>query len=174
MRAATHAAEPPLEPPGMRDKSHGLCVGKNAEFSFDPPMANSSMFVRPINTASAAFKLAMTVASYGGRKPSKIREAHVVGSPCEQRRSFTATGSPASGPTGLPDFRRLSIASACAIAPAESTRKKGSNGAVVLFDAFQASPRKLGGSDLAGGQLLNQFRRVEAGHCYSPKTAGTK
>ena len=57
------AAEPPLEPPGTRDRSHGLCVGKKAEFSFDPPMANSSMFVRPISTASAAFSLATTVAS---------------------------------------------------------------------------------------------------------------
>ena len=63
MRAATLAAEPPLEPPGMRLRSHGLCVGKKAEFSFDPPMANSSMLVRPINTASAAFSLATTVAS---------------------------------------------------------------------------------------------------------------
>ena len=29
-------------------------------------MANSSMFVLPISTASAAFSRAMTVASYGG------------------------------------------------------------------------------------------------------------
>ena len=63
MRAATAAAEPPLLPPGMHDKSHGFRVGKKAEFSFDPPIANSSMFVRPINTASAAFNLATTVAS---------------------------------------------------------------------------------------------------------------
>ena len=63
IRAATHAAEPPLDPPGIRDRSQGLCVGKKAEFSFDPPIANSSMFVRPISTASAAFSRAMTVAS---------------------------------------------------------------------------------------------------------------
>ena len=63
IRAATAAAEPPLEPPGTRDRSQGLCVGKKAEFSFDPPMANSSMLVRPISTASAAFSLATTVAS---------------------------------------------------------------------------------------------------------------
>ena len=37
-----------------------------AEFSFEPPMANSSMFVLPMNTASAARSRAMTVASYGG------------------------------------------------------------------------------------------------------------
>ena len=31
--AATAAAEPPEEPPGMRDVSHGLCVTPKAEFS---------------------------------------------------------------------------------------------------------------------------------------------
>ena len=41
-------------------------------------MANSSMFVRPISTASAALSRATTVASYGGRKFSSIREAQVV------------------------------------------------------------------------------------------------
>ena len=63
IRAATQAAAPPLEPPGIRDKSQGFRVGKKAEFSFDPPIANSSMFVLPISTASAALSLAMTVAS---------------------------------------------------------------------------------------------------------------
>ena len=63
IRAATAAAEPPLLPPGTRERSQGLRVGKNAEFSFDPPMANSSMFVRPISTASAARRRATTVAS---------------------------------------------------------------------------------------------------------------
>ena len=63
IRAATQAAAPPLEPPGIRDRSQGLCVGWKAEFSFDPPMANSSMLVLPISTASAAFSRAITVAS---------------------------------------------------------------------------------------------------------------
>ena len=47
----------------MRVRSQGLRVGKKAEFSFEPPMANSSMFVLPISTASAALSLATTVAS---------------------------------------------------------------------------------------------------------------
>ena len=44
----------------------------------------------------------MTVASYGGRKFSSIREAQVVVWPRSQSMSFTATGRPASRPTGLP------------------------------------------------------------------------
>jgi len=33
--ALTAAADPPLEPPGVRDKSQGLNVGPYAEFSVD-------------------------------------------------------------------------------------------------------------------------------------------
>ena len=63
MSAATQAAEPPLEPPGARVTSQGLRTGPNAEFSLEPPIANSSMFVLPTITASAARKRATTSAS---------------------------------------------------------------------------------------------------------------
>ena len=61
--AATAAAEPPEEPPGMRDVSHGLRVIWKAEFSVELPIANSSMFNRPNTTAPAAFSFSITVAS---------------------------------------------------------------------------------------------------------------
>ena len=61
--AAMQAAAPPLDPPGIRSVSHGLHVFLKAEFSVEPPIANSSMFVLPINTASAFFNFATTVAS---------------------------------------------------------------------------------------------------------------
>ena len=64
--AATAAAEPPLEPPGTRSRSHGLCTGPNAEFSLDEPIANSSQFVLPTSTAPAPASRAHAVASYGG------------------------------------------------------------------------------------------------------------
>ena len=99
IRAATQAAAPPLEPPGMQAKSQGLRVGKNAEFSFEPPIANSSMFVRPRNTASAARSFSTIAASYGGRKLASIFDAQVVNSPFVQIKSFTATGKPPSNPT---------------------------------------------------------------------------
>ncbi len=60
--AATAAAEPPPEPPGIRSRSHGLCVGPYAEFSVEDPMANSSMFVLPRITMSAARSRSVTVA----------------------------------------------------------------------------------------------------------------
>lgn len=63
MSAATQAAEPPLDPPGARDVSHGFATGPNAEFSLEPPMANSSMFVLPTITASARRSRTTTSAS---------------------------------------------------------------------------------------------------------------
>src|SRR5580704_5216416 len=63
--AATAAAEPPDEPPGIRVMSHGLCVGPNAEFSVELPIANSSMLHRPKTIAPAAFNFSMAVALYG-------------------------------------------------------------------------------------------------------------
>src|SRR5256885_8167283 len=96
--AATAAAEPPLDPPGTRLGSCGLRVGPNAEFSVDEPIANSSRFVLPTTTAPAARRRSTTVASYGGRQPSRMRDEHVVGMPRVAKLSFSATGTPASGP----------------------------------------------------------------------------
>ena len=62
-KAATAAADPPPEPPGMRSRSHGLWVGPYAECSVDDPIANSSMFVLPSGTRPAARERATTVAS---------------------------------------------------------------------------------------------------------------
>ena len=62
-RAATAAAEPPLDPPGVRSAAHGLRVGPKAEFSVDEPIANSSQLVLPSTTAPAARSRATAVAS---------------------------------------------------------------------------------------------------------------
>ena len=61
--AKLRAAEPPPEPPGMRSRSHGLCVAPYAECSVDEPIANSSMLVLPSGTSPAARIRATTVAS---------------------------------------------------------------------------------------------------------------
>ena len=64
-RAATSAALPPEEPPGTRSVSHGLATGPCTLFSFDEPIANSSMFALPRVTAPAAARRSTTVASKG-------------------------------------------------------------------------------------------------------------
>src|SRR5580704_2962913 len=87
--AATAAALPPDEPPGVRVVSQGLSAGPKALFSVDEPIANSSMFVLPITTASAARRRSMTAASYGGTYPARIFEPAVDGMPRVQMASFT-------------------------------------------------------------------------------------
>src|SRR6187399_1945080 len=95
--AATAAAEPPLEPPGMRSTAQGLRVGPKAEFSVDEPIANSSQLVLPMKTAPAASRRETTVASKGGTNDSRIREDAVVRTPQVLRLSLRATGTPARG-----------------------------------------------------------------------------
>ncbi len=60
--AATAAADPPLEPPGTRSVSHGLRTTPYPEFSFDEPIANSSMLVLPIIAAPASVRRRTAVA----------------------------------------------------------------------------------------------------------------
>ena len=43
----TAAALPPEEPPGTQSIFHGLVVFANAEFSVEPPIANSSILSLP-------------------------------------------------------------------------------------------------------------------------------
>ena len=66
--AATAAAEPPDEPPGVSrwfDPAvrQGLVTGPHALVSLDEPMANSSMFSLPSITAPSRHRLADTVDS---------------------------------------------------------------------------------------------------------------
>ena len=55
---------PPYDATVMESvKSQGVRVGPKAEYSLDEPMANSSMFVFPMNNAPSFFILSITVAS---------------------------------------------------------------------------------------------------------------
>ena len=66
--AATAAAEPPEEPPGVSGlleprERQGFTTAPKAELSFDEPMANSSMLSLPSITAPSRHRLAVTVDS---------------------------------------------------------------------------------------------------------------
>src|SRR3954454_753541 len=79
--AATAAAEPPEDPPGTCARDHGLRTGPRELFSFDEPMANSSMLSLPRATAPASARRCEAVDSNGGMKPRKIFDAQVVSTP---------------------------------------------------------------------------------------------
>ena len=76
---------------------------------FDEPMANSSRLVLPTMTAPAFHRLAVTVLSYCGTKPSRMCEPAVVCTPSVQNRSLMASGTPSSRPAS-PLARRASEA----------------------------------------------------------------
>ena len=120
--AATAAADPPDDPPGTRSRSQGLRTGWKAEFSFDDPIANSSMLALPRNTAPASRSRSTTQASYGGTKSARIRLAQVVLTPRVARTSFKAIGMPVSGPP-VPAAIRSSAARACSRANSSVTSR---------------------------------------------------
>ena len=68
-RAATAAAEPPEEPPGTSrvpsslPRFQGFSTSPKAEVALDDPMANSSRFALPRNTAPSRSRFAVTVLS---------------------------------------------------------------------------------------------------------------
>ena len=64
-RAATAAAEPPDEPPGIACVSQGFWTFPKKEFSLEEPIANSSILVLPRHTMPASCKRSTTVASKG-------------------------------------------------------------------------------------------------------------
>src|SRR3954465_2655302 len=86
--AATAAADPPEEPPGIRSRSQGLRVVKKPEFSVELPIANSSMFNRPKIIAPASFNFSTTVALYGERKLPRIFDEQLHGCPLTASKSF--------------------------------------------------------------------------------------
>jgi hypothetical protein len=159
-RAATAAADPPLDPPGMRSSAHGLCTGPNAEFSFDDPIANSSQFVLPTITAPAASRRRTTVASYGGMKSSRIRDDAVVNIPRTLMLSLIAIGIPASGPSDSLALRRSSICCARAMARSASTRL---NALRVRFTDAMRSRAARHDSTAETRPAAMSFRKVAAG-----------
>ena len=108
--AATAAALPPEEPPGILARSHGLWVGPKAEVSVDEPIANSSMLSLPSTTAPAALSLEVAVASYGGTNDSRILEPQVHGIPSTAMTSLMASGTPVSGGVSAPLSRSAASA----------------------------------------------------------------
>src|SRR5678816_3325838 len=86
--AATAAAPPPVEPPGVRVGSHGLRDSPNSGLSVEPRQANSGRLVRPTKIAPAARKPATLGVSSGGTKPASRREPEVVRSPAVHRLSL--------------------------------------------------------------------------------------
>src|ERR1700729_1766597 len=79
------------------------------------------MFVLPMRIAPAFLRRCVIVDSYGGCQSPRIFEPQVVGIPMVVNRSLTATGTPASGPSGSPALRLASTSRARARASSAAT-----------------------------------------------------
>ena len=110
--AATAAAEPPLDPPGLKPCFHGFCVAPNASPSVNGKIASSGRCVRPTITAPAARRRFTTSASWAAGW-SKAREPCIDTSPAMSTLSLIATGTPSSGRLS-PAVRRAAAWSASA------------------------------------------------------------
>ncbi len=97
MPAATAAAEPPDEPPGVRPASQGLCVGPNIRASVVGRIAYSGSVVLPTMTQPASRRRRVMLWSYGATKSAISEQPCVIRSPRTARLSLIATGTPANG-----------------------------------------------------------------------------
>ena len=81
MPVARAAASPPLEAPGVRDRSHGLTVAPRSSLSQTQPTPYVGRLVRPIGIAPAAFSRSTTGASRDGYAHASALAPCVVGVP---------------------------------------------------------------------------------------------
>jgi hypothetical protein len=102
MRAATAAADPPLDPPTMRVGSHGLRVGPNVSGSVVGDRPSSGVLVLPANTKPARRNRDVSSLSVGDTQfrsrntrvpPNCVVPASVA------PRSFNSSGTPRNGPS---------------------------------------------------------------------------
>jgi len=116
MRAATAAAEPDDEPPGVRRKSCGLRVRAGS------PPPKHTVSVLPTMTAPPARSAATGAASRSGRLPRNRSEPYSVGMSRVSIRSLMPTGMPSTGESGRPARQRAVAASAALRAPSRSRK----------------------------------------------------
>ena len=112
MPAPTAAAEPLLDPPGVRLASWGLRV---LPCGYD--IANSVVTVLPRMTTPAARSAATDAESFPECQPSNNGEPNCVGMSVVSIMSLIATGIPSMGDTGVPAAQRAVERSAAARAP---------------------------------------------------------
>ncbi len=112
--AATAADAPPLDPPEVCARFHGLRVLPCRAFSETVSAPNSGEFVRPRGIAPAS-RRSWTSGSVTVCGVSRIASEDIVlGCPARELRSLMGMGTPCSGPSGAPLSTALSALTAAA------------------------------------------------------------
>src|ERR1700689_1592388 len=118
MPAATDAAEPLDEPPGVCATFHGLRVPRGSD------AANSVVTVLPTMTAPASRSARTLAASFPERQPANSGEPISVGMSTVSMMSLMPTGMPSIGDAGLPARKRALERSAAARAAGRLVQTK--------------------------------------------------
>ncbi len=115
--AATAAAAPPLDPPGVSEGSHGFRVIPKSGLSVTALCPNSGVVVLPRMIAPAPLSRSTHTASSSGTWSAKRREPPVVSMRRVKTRSLIDSGTPCSGPSASP----VSTATSAAIAASRAS-----------------------------------------------------
>src|SRR5262249_3544421 len=102
MPAATEAAAPALEPPGVLPGFHGVRVMPVSGQSPTALQPNSLVVVLPITIAPAFFMRSTAGASAAATLSAMVREPKQNGTLPTATRSFAENGTPCSGPSRSP------------------------------------------------------------------------
>ena len=123
--AASAAAAPALEPPGVCARLQGLRVTPVSGLSPNAFQPNSGSVVLPSSTAPCSRSRATGGASSAQSWSRRTRvEPRSVGQPLVRKRSLIVTGTPSSSPSGAPFAQRASAARASASALSRATSTK--------------------------------------------------
>jgi hypothetical protein len=114
--AATLAAAPLLEPPGVFARFHGLRVTPVSGESLTTLQPNSTVVVLPTIHAPAAFTRSTEGASIFATLSFIVREPNVSGTPSSAIRSLTEIGRPCRAFSGPPAITSRSASRAAASA----------------------------------------------------------
>jgi len=109
--AASAAAPPPVDPPGVRAGSHGFTVRPKIGLSACQSARTGGTFVLPTTTAPALRTRVVAGASWSETKRDHSGTPTVVRRPVTLIDSFSVIGSPRRGPSS-PRARAVSAASA--------------------------------------------------------------
>ena len=133
MPAATHAADPDDEPPGVRVVSQGFHVGAGSA------MVSSVEWVLPTMTAPPRRSASTWAASMAATLPANMRLPTSVGRPATSKQSLIPTGSPSTAESGLPSRQRALAASAACARALEIEAHEGLDRGLQLGDAFETA-----------------------------------
>ena len=135
MPAATAAAAPPDDPPGVTPASHGFKVRPCSALSVNHRQEKAGVLVRPMTTAPARRRFATTGLSSAAITSRNATTPLLVGKPRWSALILVVTGTPASGGSASPRARAASTASAA------SSASRSSGSTTALIAGFAAASR---------------------------------